>query len=301
LKDIVLTHIQGKSFRSIAESAGFSAPTAYRAYLKASKDIPVCIDVTRNYCSRFCGILLVDGKYLKVKGYKKKIPVIYGIDYLTHDIVHFVFGPSENYNLLLKFFSSLKLANYPLQAVVSDDNRNIPEACLKVYPTAIWQLCQNHYKHNLRITLNLANDPTYKPFMRQVETLLSGKLSAEDFKGRARKIYDKYKSDTLLEKIMFDIAKRSGDLTAYTKLHHTPRTTNLIESFNSHLQGRLKTIKGFKNFKHAKYWLNVYFFRRRLKKFTDCEKQFKKLNGTSSLELTLSNIENYKTLLRLIK
>ena len=80
MKDIVLTHIQGKSFRSIAESAGFSAPTAYRAYLKASKDIPVCIDVTRNYCSRFCGILLVDDKYVKVRGYKKKIPVIYGVE-----------------------------------------------------------------------------------------------------------------------------------------------------------------------------------------------------------------------------
>jgi len=212
-----------------------------------------------------------------------------------------VLGPSENYNLLLKFFSSLKLANYPLQVVVSDDNRNISEACLKVYPTAIWQLCQNHYKHNLRITLNLANDQTYKPFMKQVETLLSRKLSVDDFKGRARKIYDKYKSDKFLEKIMFDIARRSGDLTAYTKLHHTPRTTNLIESFNSHLQGRLKTIKGFKNFKHAKNWLNVYFFRRRLKKFTDCEKQFKKLNGTSSLELTLSSTKNYKILLKLIK
>ena len=68
--------MSGLSFRSIAESSGVTAPTAFRAYLKASKSIPLCIDVTRNYCSRFCGILLVDGKYLKIKGYKKKIPVI---------------------------------------------------------------------------------------------------------------------------------------------------------------------------------------------------------------------------------
>lgn len=297
-----MSHIQGQSFRSIAESHDVTAPTAFRAYLKASKDLPLCIDVTRNYCSRFCGILLVDGKYLKIKGYKKKIPVIYGIDYLTHDVVHFVLGPSENYQLLLKFFSSLKLANYPLQAVVSDDNQNTPQACLSVYPNAIWQLCQNHYKHNLRITLNLKNDTTYRPFMTEVETLFSGKISIEDFRGRASKIYKKYANeDELCKKVMLDIARRSPDLLGYLKLKNTPRTTNLIESFNSHLQGRLKTIKGFENFKNAQTWLNIYFLRRRLKKFTDCEKQFKKLNGISSLELTLTNKENYKTLLKLIK
>lgn len=300
LKKVLLSHIQGQSFRSIAESCNVTAPTAFRAYLKASKSIPLCIDITRNYCSRFCGILLVDGKYLKVKGYKKKIPVIYGIDYLTHDIVHFVLGPSENYSLLLKFFSSLKLANYPLQAVVSDDNQNIQQACLKVYPTVIWQLCQNHYKHNLRITLNLKNDPTCRSFMKDIETLFSNKISIEDFRSRALKIYTKYKNDNLATKVMIDIARRSGDLLAYLKLKNTPRTTNLIESFNSHLQGRLKTIKGFENFKNANNWLNIYFLRRRLKKFTDCEKQFKKLNGISSLELTLTNKENYKILLKLI-
>lgn len=301
LKRVLLSHIQGQSFRSIAESCNVTAPTAFRAYLKASKSIPLCIDITRNYCSRFCGILLVDGKYVKVKGYKKKIPVIYGIDYLTHDIIHFVLGPSENYSLLLKFFSSLKLANYPLQAVVSDDNQNTPQACLKVYPTAIWQLCQNHYKHNLRITLNLKNDPTYRPFMNEIETLFSNKISIEDFKNRASKIYNKYAhTDDLCKKVMLDIARRSGDLLAYLKIKNTPRTTNLIESFNSHLQGRLKTIKGFESFKYANNWLNIYFLRRRLKKFTDCEKQFKKLNGTASIQLSLSNKQNYKTLLKLI-
>lgn len=301
MKKVLLSHVQGQSFRSIAETNNVTAPTVFRAYLKASKSIPLVIDVTRNYCSRFCGILLVDGKYLKIKGYKKKIPVIYGIDYLTHDIVHFVLGPSENYQLLLKFFSQLKLANYPLQVLVTDDNQNFKETCLKVYPTAIWQLCQNHYKHNLRITLNIANDPTYRNFMHEIETLFSNKISIEDFKSRASKIYNKYaNTDDLCKKVMLDIARRSSDLLAYLKLKNTPRTTNLIESFNSHLQGRLKTIKGFENFKNAHIWLNIYFLRRRLKKFTDCEKRFKKLNGTASLQLTLSNKKNYKILLKLI-
>lgn len=294
--------MSGLSFRTIADDLKISVGKSYEAYFEILERLPFCIDITRNYCNRFCGILLVDGKYVKVKGYERKIPVIYGIDYLTHDIVHFVFGPSENYSLLLKFFSSLKLANYPLQAIVSDDNQNTPQACLKVYPTAIWQLCQNHYKHNLRISLNLSNDPTYIPFMQQIETLFSGKLSTEDFKSRASKIYKKYgETDELCKKVMLDIAKRSPDLFAYTKMPHVPRTNNLIESFNSHLQGRLKTIKGFQNFKTAKLWLNAYFLKRRLKPFTDCTKQFKKLNGKSSLSQTLREGCKVEDILKLIK
>ncbi len=99
---------------------------------------------------------------------------------------------------------------------------------------------------------------------------------------------------------MLDIAKRSPDLFAYTKPPHIPRTNNLIESFNSHLQGRLKTIKGFQNFKTAKLWLNAFFLKRRLKPFTDCTKQFKKLNGKSSLQQTLKDNYKVEDILKLI-
>ena len=243
----------------------------------------------------------MDGKYIKVRGYERKIPVIYGVDYLTHDIVHFVLGPSENYRLLLKFFTSLRLARYPLKGVVSDDNQNIPQACLKVYPNAITQLCQNHYKHNLRITLNLANDDSYISFMKNVETLFCRKMGKEEFKARASRIYEAYKYDNLAKEVMLDIARRSGELTAYTRLHDLPRTNNLIESLNSHLEGRLKTIKGFKSFRSANAWLNAYFVRRRLKPFTDCTKQFRNLNGKSSLETTLKDSTKLKDLLKLIR
>jgi len=74
-------------------------------------------------------------------------------------------------------------------------------------------------------------------------------------------------------------------LLAYLRQRNTPQTSNLIESFNSHLQGRLKTIKGFESFTHAKLWLNGYFLRRRTKKFTDCRGKFRKLNGKTSLQI----------------
>jgi hypothetical protein len=100
--------------------------TAYRKCISALEDLPHCADITRKYCSKFSGILLVDGKYIKVKGFDRKIPVIYGIDYLTHDIPTYIFSVSENYQTLKKFFSSLRLLNYPLYSLVSDDNLNFP-------------------------------------------------------------------------------------------------------------------------------------------------------------------------------
>jgi len=260
-----------------------------------------CVDLTRKFCTKFSGILLVDGKYISVRGYERKIPVIYGIDYLTHDIPHYVLSISENYQTLKNFFASLRLAGYPLQAIVSDDNINIPEACRFNYPKAVTQLCHNHFKQSLREFLGLPRNETYRVFMGEVEVLFSRKMSKEEFKLRASKLYFKHKDDEVTRKVMLTIARRSGELMAYTGLPHVPRTSNLIECFNSHLEGRLKTIKGFKSFESADLWLNSYFIRRRLKPFTDCTKKFKHLNNKRSLEITLNNSYKIENVLKLIR
>lgn len=80
-----------------------------------------------------------------------------------------------------------------------------------------------------------------------------------------------------------------------------PRTTNLIECFNSHLEGRLKSIKGFESITHARSWFNAYFIRRRLKPFTDCQGQFRFLNGKCSLEVATQNKRKFQTLKEKIK
>ena len=43
-----------------------------------------------------------------------------------------------------------------------------------------------------------------------------------------------------------------------------PKTTNMIESYNKHLQRRLKTIQGFESFASADKWLSTYALCRRL-------------------------------------
>ena len=88
-------------------------------------DLPHCADVTRKYCQKYCSILLIDGKFVKIKGYECKFPVFYRVDYQMHDIPSCKLGKSEDLPLLSKVFTSLKLLNYPLQVVVCDDNQAI--------------------------------------------------------------------------------------------------------------------------------------------------------------------------------
>lgn len=248
--------------------------------------LPHCADVTRDHCAKYSGILLVDGKYVKIKGYDRKLPVVYGVDYQSHDIPTYKLGVNEGYLTLLKFFSSLKLANYPLQAMVCDDNSATRDACLNVFPGAVIQLCQNHYKQNVRDCFDLKNDVIHPEFVRGIEDLLSCKRNIDDHNKRSRDLFDRWKGDPLCLAILADLAKSSDLLLGWRNFKGLPTTTNLIECFNSHLQGRLKSVKGFESMSHADTWLNGYFLRRRTKKLTDCEGKFRSLNGKTPLQMS---------------
>ncbi len=278
-----------------------SVGTAYNRLSFWRERLPHCADITRKYCTRFCGILLVDGKYIRVKGYDRKIPVLYGIDYLTHDIPTYIFSVAENYQTCLSFFQSLKLLLYPLTAVVCDDNQNIYQAADKIYPGCVIQLCHNHYKENVRKNLEVRTDPTYVPFMRAIEILFEKRRSAEEFLHMAGKISYRFGSDPRCMSVLVDIQRRLPLLTGYMHQKRIPRTTNLIESFNSHFEARLKPIKGFESFKSADSWLNALFIKRRMTPFTGCEGKFRSLNGTSSLQQTLKYTANFQHVLKLIR
>jgi transposase-like protein len=279
-------YLFGIPLRKLAVLSNISLGSAFNKTFAAMKSLPHCADITRLCCSKFCGILIVDGKFVNVKGFEKKIPVIYGIDYLTHDIPTYKLCPSEGYLACLDFFTHIRLLKYPLQALVCDDNPNIRDACLKVYPNAVVQICQNHFKENIRKQLFVRTDPTYRPFMHDIEILFYGKRSLDDFNRVGKNLFLKYKNDSNCTKILLDIDFRKDLLLGYLKCPGTPKTTNLIESFNSHMQSRLKSIKGFKSFKTADLWLNAYFIKRRTQKFTDCRGKFKHLNGKTSLQQT---------------
>jgi transposase-like protein len=159
----------------------------------------------------------------------------------------------------------------------------------KIYPKVVIQTCTNHYKENIRKTLSTRTQEKYQPFIRQIEGLFKKKRSDEDYNKRAGLIYEKWKYDRLTRNILLDMVKRTNELRAWTKVRHTPQTTNLIEAYNKHLKARVKPLQGFQTFQHADLWINGYILKRRTTPFTDCKGKFRKLNGHSSLELALQD------------
>lgn len=292
---MLLTHLKGASIRTLAGKIGKGIDTAYRRITEELDALPHNNEITLSYCNpkRFCGFLVVDGKFVAVKGYDRKIPFIYGIDYLTHDIPICLLAPSENYQALLQFFTKLKNTGYELLALICDDNESIRMAARAVYPHVIVQLCHVHFLENIRKTLKVRSDETYRPFLEDLETNIFdlpylGQANLErHIRWRAPRHYD----DPLKIGTLQHIFAYSDLLTGYVmaeNLHHNgcPKTTNLIESYNKQLNGRLKTIQGFQSFQSAERWLSAWILQRRLTPFTDCKKKFRHLNGTCSLEKT---------------
>jgi len=279
----------------LGDERGLSPAQTYARVVAEMDCLPDNTWLTAKYCNRFCGILIVDGKYVKVKGYKEKIPFIYGLDYLTHDPVVGILAASESEEAFLKLFRLLKTCNYPLQIVVADDRSSLIPALKHYYPKANVQLCQNHYVENIRQQLHIRTSNYHSHFFRSLCLHVFRKHTNNKQLDDAlhHLLTKRTENDQLRQMIVMDIHRRRKELFAYTKIPHCPANTNLIELYNSHLNGRLETIKGFKSFRAALRWLNAYLIRRRTKTLTDCDTKFKHLNGKCSLQLTLKKQANW--------
>lgn len=87
-------------------------------------------------------------------------------------------------------------------------------------------------------------------------------------------------------KLISDFKNKKEYLISYLKYPHLgiPSTNNMIEGFNSQLELRLASIRGFETIENSRNYLNAWTIKRRLTPFTDCRGRFKKLNGKSPLE-----------------
>lgn len=91
-------------------------------------------------------MLIVDGKYLHVKGFKEKIPLIWAFDEYSHDPITHLLAPSENYEAYHALFTRTRKCQYPLQVLVCDEHTSIIQAVKDVYPKVRIQLFLNHFK-----------------------------------------------------------------------------------------------------------------------------------------------------------
>jgi len=263
--------------------------TVFKIVSKEMKALPPCRTLSKEFSSNWSGILLIDGKFVKVKGFKKKIPFIYCIDYLTHDIPTGGLFLSESKSSFEKIFGELQEMSYPLRMVVGDDSGSLKSAQNMRFPGIPFQLCQTHYLENVRRTLGIRREERYLPFFLEFRSVFKRDLLKEERVGILKNLRKRYPV-IILESIILDLWRHYDELFAYDGISGmSPHSNNLIESYNSHLNGRLKTVKGFESFGGGERWLNAWMLRRRVKPLTDCHGKFKSLNGKCPIEFSMKS------------
>jgi transposase-like protein len=286
-----MEHIDGVPFRKLGNEQGLSGKQTYLRVARELQQLPNNTKLTQELCDmrRYSGILILDGKYIKVKGYRKAIPLLWGLDYLTHDPVIGKLVPAEDTIAFRNIFFALKDMGYPLRAVVVDDRAGITEALKEAFPRAKVQLCHVHYLENIRKILKVRTDMYHQHFFNslRLHVFLESKTIDEVLRWLKHLKDNRCEGNELRLAIVADVYTRIDPLFAYFDVPGCPNNTNLIELYNSHLNARVKSIKGFSGYQNASTWLNAYLIRRRTKPLTDCEETFKYLNGHASLELSI--------------
>jgi len=289
-KQILSDHLDGLSFRKLANHYNISHMKAWRICESELKKLPSNNQFTFNYCNRYSKIFLFDGKYFNIANQSHDWVLLWGIDYLRHDIPVFTIAPSENYQSWGKFFSYFRILECYPQLLVCDDNINLKMAARSRFPGCRIQTCYNHFKENIRRDLHVRSSEgfKYKDFMTRMESILdsSNKLSDDTFNHWLFSLYRDYHQDPLCLSILTNTEKYKVELLAYRGIPQAPVTTNLIEGMNGHLEARLQALRSFQTVEYARLWMNGYVLKRRLTKFTDCRGRFRYLRGKTGVMMT---------------
>ena len=256
--------------------------------------------LSKRYAVHYSGVLLIDGKYVRVRGFRRKIPFIYCIDYETHDIPCGILAHAESEASFSDLLKLLEEIGYPLSCAVGDDSDALKRALSSRFPRALFQLCRTHYLENVRSVLRIRSDGTHHPFFASfVRVFERGHSRAARM--RMLSALRDMSAEPIHTALIHDVYNRYDELFAHERFGgRAPHSNNLIEAFNSHLNGRLKTIKGFTSPETARGWLNAWMIRRRTKPFTDCERPFKHLNGVCSIEKTMRSGTTLKEIFRFL-
>lgn len=285
-RHILADHLDGFSFRTLARKYGISTMTAWRICEDELKKLPDNNKFTFNHCSKFSQILVCDGKYFNVASEQSDWVLLWGFDYFRHDIPVILVAPSESYASWAKFFTFFRIINNYPRLVVCDDNTNEKLAAREKLPGVTIQTCYNHFKENIRRELHVRSDNKYQQFMQSIEAVFSGKRSDSDWNKKLWAMYRMYRSDPLCVSVLTNIQKYMPELLAYRGIPGAPVTSNVIEGLNSHIEGRLHSLRSFQTPAYAKLWFNGYILKRRYTKWTDCRGKFKYLNGKTGVEMT---------------
>jgi len=280
--------VANTSLRALAAREELSVSGATKKVKRELVALPRNELITRDYCARFAGVLNLDGVYVKVKGYPKAVPFIYGVDFETHDIPAGMLALAESEGAFERILAALQTIGYPLRLVVADEASALKPALTRVFPGVEIQLCHVHILRNIKTLLRLSpRDRTHEAFFHVIRRflILPGEAARLD---AYRSIERQYGRSDLYSEILISLWERWDDLFRFEAMRkqglRVPRTNNLIEGYNGHFKGRVDALKGFESFSSASRFLNGWMLKRRFTPFRDCGKPFEHLNGYMPFE-----------------
>jgi len=225
-KSILYDHLDGLSFRSLANKYKVSHMKIWRICYEELKKLPNNNQFTFNYCNRFSSVFVFDGKYFNVAESEHNRVLLWRVDYFRHDVPVFTVAPSENYQNWSKFFFYFRLLNHHPELLVCDDNINLKMAARKHFPMVKIQTCYNHFKENIRRDLHVRSDPTYRYISVAIDNILSHRQPMWMFNERFQRLYDKYSSNPVAQQVLTNVQKNKTELLAYKWIRKSPYTNN---------------------------------------------------------------------------
>jgi hypothetical protein len=203
-------HLNRNSYRILESEKEISKKTACKVVNQTTENLINSNELTQLLKPQnYCGILLIDGKYVPVKEVsgtrlyglvprsakrrgktKKGLVTIACIDYLTHDIPIYGICLSENSFDIEQIFEKLKAIGYPLKVIVCDESMGqIAEIAKKVFPDVIIQICLTHYSKTIERTFVAGSAKrTYRSLQKQLNLLDESFFIATHHYDRAKAI-----------------------------------------------------------------------------------------------------------------
>lgn len=311
-EQITRASLERASLRILSRRYGRAKDTIMRIIHRVCASLPTSPVIAERFRPQWSGVLTVDGKVVKVydaliermdrsRLTENEITWMHtqrwlvGVDHGTGDLPHYDLAEEEGRIEWVMYFRQLKAMRYPLRAVISDGNEDIPRAARFVYgPEIITQRCTRHFVENLGKLLPPEDDRHRRSRQRldALMTMIQRVIEADTIEQATVHLAEltAYRR-TLRSRIATAMIERfrasKDDLCAHL-LHpnlHLPHTNNDAENLIRQLNFRLKTIGRFMHHRSARDYCNAWALLRRFTPFTDCVKSRHHRNGKCPLQL----------------
>ena len=266
VNDYVLTK---NSLSEVASRYGISKTTILNWLGKISNGYPLLKDIKNP--THWSGIILLDGKEVKIKGKRKTILI--ASDAINHKPVHYAKCDRENSEYSREFLKAVKMI-YPREiiGVVSDFGKG---KCFigiveDVFPLVPHQVCLVHFLRYIWMFLPRTRKSKYFWRNKVLKWVIKKVVTAPNKEGSLFWL-KKFQSwipffiASYHKKFIRSLIRNYQWLTRHYDYGYLVKNTNALENTNRQLERKIKNMDGFKSDENLDAFLRIWFADFRMK------------------------------------